>query len=564
MSALFSRRHPSRWLTSSGWIVLISCVGFLVLWPLVALEWQALGHGLDDFRTVYLRPGIASIFVNTVILALSTTVFALIAGTGLAWCAVHLPPRARSMLAVLPMLPLVVPAVAGITGWVFLASPRVGYLNEALRLLPMFAGRSQGPLDVFTPVGIIFVSGLLLTSFMYLFVYNGLGNISLDYEAAAAIAGASPIRSFLTVTLPLLRPSVVYGAAITLMLSLGQFAAPLLLGTNAKFDVLTTTLFNMLQVYPPPYGQAAALGLPLLVAGAAVLVAQRRIIGDLQKYRLLPRSAASDRGSPLAVIVVVLYATIAVLLPIAALTYVALSPYWIGEVTLRLLTLQQVRDALFENPYLRSAIANSLEAVALTVVIVLPVSYFIAKYLAGRSRAPKTATRALDLFVLLPFGTPAVLYGFALLFAYTRPPFVLYGTLGIIIVAFATVMIPYGVRLQLATLLALGEDPWSAASVCGASPLRVFRTITLPLLRRGTSAAAAIMFVLLFQEFGVSLMVRSPGTQVIGSVLYDQYASGIYPTVSVLALVMVAISTLGVLIVLVGGGADNLTRRTVP
>jgi iron(III) transport system permease protein len=164
------------------------------------------------------------------------------------------------------------------------------------------------------------------------------------------------------------------------------------------------------------------------------------------------------------------------------------------------------------------------------------------------------------MLLLLPYGTPAVLFGFALLFAYTRQPLVLYGTLAIMIVAFATIMIPYAARLQLATLLSLGEEPWEAAKVSGAGPVRSFYTVTIPLMRRGASAAAAIIAVLLFQEFGVSLMVRSANVQVIGTVLYDQYNGGAYPAVAVLALIMVFITAIGVGVVLFVGGSDALSR----
>jgi iron(III) transport system permease protein len=455
-----------------------------------------------------------------------------------------------------------VPAVAAVTGWAFLLSPKVGYLNELLRLLPPLAGRTDGPFDIYSFPGIVFVTGLILTSFMYLFAHNGLRTTGGEYEDAAAVSGASPARTFLTITLPQLRPSLVYGTGITFMLSLGQFAAPLLLGGPAHFDVLTTRMFSLLQGYPVPFGQAAALGAPLLAAGAVVLLAQRVLIGDVRRYVTAGgRLTHSPRQpSSLAAIVVGVYAALAVVLPLLALIYVALSPYWSGKLAFDKLSLRNFQRVLVDNPYLSGALVTSVESIAVTIIIVLPVGYLLARFLAGRREAPQTVIRLLDLLVLLPYGTPAVLFGFALLFAYTRPPFVLYGTTTIIVVAYATIMVPYATRLQLATLMSLGEEPWEAARVSGAGPLRLLWSVTIPLMRRGASAAGAVIAVLLFQEFGVSLMVRSANVQVVGSVLYDQYEGGLYPFVAVLALAMVAITAAGVAVVMLVGGADALSR----
>jgi iron(III) transport system permease protein len=542
------------------WGPLLLLLGYAILWPLISLETQA-SSGLRDYVAAYTAPGTIRMLQTTVALAVLATTFAFFAGLALAWASTRLPRRVAPVLQILPMTPLLIPAVAGVTGWAFLLSPRVGYLNEVLRMLPPLRGNLEGPFNAYSFGGVVFVSGLLLTSFMYLFLYNGLQAGSGALDEAAAVSGASPLRTFLTVTLPQLRPSIVYGVGITLLLGLGQFAAPLLLGVPGNVEVLTTRIFGLLQAYPIPFGQAAALGAPLLVSGMLILIAQRVAIGDMRRYSFIGgRTFAQPRPAAWwSVPVVGVYGLLAVVLPLLALTYVALSPYWTGTIRFDRLTLRNVVQ-LGANEHLSSAIFNSLVSAGLTLLIVLPVGYLVARFLAGRAEAPRTVVRALDLLALLPYGTPAILFGFSLLFAYTRPPFILYGSYALIIVAFATIMVPYSVRLQLATLLAAGEEPWEAARVSGASPLRVFMTVTIPLMRRGVASAAAIIFVLLFQEFGVALTVRTSSIQVVGTVLYDVYTAGTYPSVAVLALAMVSITAVGVGFALSIGGGDALAR----
>ena len=78
----------------------------------------------------------------------------------------------------LPILPIVVPAVAAVTGWAFLLSPRPGYLNALLRNLPWWNHLEEGPVDIYTLPWIVIITGFGLTAFVYLFVSAGFANIN--------------------------------------------------------------------------------------------------------------------------------------------------------------------------------------------------------------------------------------------------------------------------------------------------------------------------------------------------------------------------------------------------
>jgi len=545
---------------SAQWLPLLAVVCFLVIWPLLALEAHSFSDGLRSYRAAFSTPGIWRSIWLTFALAIADVVFAAVVGTVLAWFALHLPRRLQAVGAVVPLIPLLVPSVAAVTGWIFLLSPRAGYLNSTLRALSD-SSQAAGPFDVYTFSGIVFVTGLIFSSFMYVFVYNGLRTTGAEYEEAAAVSGASPLRSFLTVTLPQLRPSLTYGAGIVFMLALGQFSGPVLLGGPAKLDVLTTRMFSLLESYPIPFGEVAALGAPLLAAGLLVVLLQRWFIGDLRRYQTVGGRVQRVARKPTswAALWIALFALFAVLLPVLALIYTALSPFWSARMGLDRLTLNNF-VAVFANRNLVNAITTSILASFVTIVIVLPVGYWAARILAARTRAPSLAMRTLDLVLLLPYAVPATLFGFALLFAYVRPPFSLYGTQTIIVVAYVTIMLPYAVRLLLAGLISHGPEAWEASAISGAGPMRTFVRVTIPLMRGSAIVAAAMIFILLFQEFAVSLLVRSATVQVVGSVLYDQYVGGSYPGVAVLALIMVVITAVGVGVMLAAGGTDIMRR----
>ena len=181
---------------------------------------------------------------------------AMVLGTLLAFAASRLPAK-LGFLRVIPILPIVMPAIANIVGWAFLLSPGPGYLNVLLRKLPWWSGADTGPIDVYTVPWIILLTAFGLTSFVYLFVGAGMQNISSEHLEAAQVGGSSTLGVFFRIVLPLLRPSLIYGGGIALLLGLGQFTGPLLLGQNSGVKVLTTEMYRRASESPSDFAAAA-------------------------------------------------------------------------------------------------------------------------------------------------------------------------------------------------------------------------------------------------------------------------------------------------------------------
>jgi iron(III) transport system permease protein len=107
-------------------------------------------------------------------------------------------------------------------------------------------------------------------------------------------------------------------------------------------------------------------------------------------------------------------------------------------------------------------------------------------------------------------------------------------------------------------MVALGDAYLEASRASGASALRTNVKIVLPLLRSSIGGAGALMFVLLTHEFAASLLVRSATTNVMGTVLFDYYANGSYPRVAAIALIMTAVTAVGVTVAILVGGSKSL------
>ncbi len=553
-----SRLSPLRALANwAGVLAFVAALCYLVILPLVRLQVNAFSDGARGYRIGYTDPAFGKTLAYTVGLALGSLAIALVLGTLLAWAATRLPRRLR-VLRILPIFPIIVPAVASVVGWSFLFSPRPGYVNALLRNLPWWSDLKQGPVDIYTLPWIIIITGFGLTAFVYLFVSAGFQNISSEHVEAAQVAGSSQWGVFFRVTLPLLRPTLIYGGGVALLLGLGQFTGPLLLGRNSGIEVITTDIYRQMSASPIEYGAAAALGSPLLLFGILVVLVQKVLLGDQRRFVTHGGKAfrSEARPSVIGAASIIGYSFVATVLPVIGLVIVALSRFWSAKIDTDHFSLQSFRT-IFAESSVTQAIFNSVTISLLAVAICLPVGY-VASSILLRGRRFGVLRTILDYVVSMPLGIPAVVFGAGFLLTYTKAPFVLYGTNWVIVLVYITLMLPFAVRMQTSAMLALGSNYTEAARVSGSGVIGTSLKVELPLMRSALGGAAALMFVLLTHEFAASLLVRASTTQVMGTILYDQYSNGTYPLVAAIALVMTAVTAIGVTAAMLVGGSDAL------
>lgn len=521
-------------------------MAILVAFPIGRLVVLSLQGGGENITAALQTPGIAGTLRNTLVLALLSLVIAIALGTLLAWLASRLPAK-RQWASTLPILPIVLPPIAGISAWAFLLAPRAGLINQWIRELPMFAEtdlRAGGPINVYSFGWVVVLTGLYLTSFMYVFLRAGLARIGNDVFEAARSNGASPAKAFFTIVLPMLRPSLVFGSATCLLLGLSQFTAPLLLGSKEDIRVLTTDVYFNMTVQR--YGTAAALSMPLLALGIVLVLAQRGLLGNGKRFATDVGKGVQGNARPSrwAAPALMVYGGVVVVVPIIALVVVALSPVWTGEVNPGDFTLRNFELTL-GSANAQRAIQTSLVSSLVGVLVAVPIGYLAAE-VVYRRRGGRLLAGVVDFLVGLPIGVPAVVFGLGFLYVYSQPGIQLYGTFWILILLYLTLMLPYSVRLQLAARISMGDSYEAAARTCGAGRLRTHVLVLIPMMRGSIAGAAALMFVLLSHEFSASIFVRSVRRQVMGTQLYDYWSTGSATQVAVMGLTMCLITAIGV------------------
>jgi iron(III) transport system permease protein len=168
----------------------------------------------------------------------------------------------------------------------------------------------------------------------------------------------------------------------------------------------------------------------------------------------------------------------------------------------------------------------------------------IAAWIVVRSNIP--GRKILDLLSFAPLVIPGLVLGLSLQFVYLRVPIAIYGTIWILLVAYCTRYMPYGMRYAVTSMQQISSELEESAAVSGASWWKIFRRVLLPLLMPGLLAGWIYIFVVSFRELSSSILLYSSGNEILSILIWEQFENGKFTTLAALGVVMV-----GMLMVLV-------------
>jgi iron(III) transport system permease protein len=256
----------------------------------------------------------------------------------------------------------------------------------------------------------------------------------------------------------------------------------------------------------------------------------RPTIIDLGKWRYVAAIAAC------------LILFLIVLLPFAVLLYTSLITYVHvpGAKTLDLLTLEHYQANLSGTRTYR-ALKNSLFLAVVGATLCMLVASLTSYITAKTKRAGRGIIEALT---FIPWAFPGTALALGLLWTYVYIPLPIYGTIWILMIAYITRFLPYGLRAMTSTIVQIHDELEDASKVCGAGFMATFRRILLPLMRPGFVAGWILLATIYLREFSTSVFLYSPGSEPIGPLLYHFYVDGNYGPMCSLAILVSIISTL--------------------
>lgn len=503
------------------------------------------------------EPGVLLLLRNTTLLVLGGGIVAVVFGAILAWLVVRTDARIPFISHLLPLLPFLLPAIVGIIGWTVLLAPGSGFLNVFFRWILSFVGLelTEGPIDIYSWGGLIFVYGLYMMPFTFLLVAAGLEQMDSQLEEQARVSGAGLLKTLWTVTIPSVGAHLGAAMLLTIWFGFAFFSGPAILGTRAKIPVLSVRIVDLLTfTFPPQTGVAVGLSGFMLVAVAVAWYMQTRLLRGSRFATVGGRGKASTielgRWRWLGKSVVIGYVVMTCVLPVLALLWLAVRGFWSAELTLEGLSLNQFRDVLFRDPFTSRALMNSAQLAVVGATIGMLCAAIIARYV---QTSTTWAGRWIDALVKVSAPVPSVVLAVGFLLAFGGPPFYLIGTFLMMLGAYVTHFIPQATVSADAAAAQVGKELSEASHISGGGDARTFFRISLPLMLPGLMAGWALLFLWMLGEFNASVILASVSNPVIGFQIYSLYQQGFYGRLAALSIVLLAVNAIVVSLVFVLG-----------
>lgn len=514
-----ARRRPPIWL----WLPAL-VIGVLVLLPLVYLVVRA-SEGGDAAWLVIARPKTIQVVLNTVALVGSVAVSTVVIAVPLAWLTTRTDLPGRRFWATVSALPLVIPSYVGALVFVAALGPR---------------GMLQGWLEPFGIDRLPSIYGfwgawLALTLFTYPYTYLSVRaacrGLDPGLEEAARGLGLTATQTFFRVTLPQLRPAIGAGALLVALYTLSDFGVVSLL----RFDAFTRAIYVQ---YQTAFDRSAAAALALLLVAFAVtlLLIEVRVRGKATLYRVSSGSARQAKPVALgrwkypAVGFCASVALLALGLPLVVLGY------WL------------VRSLIERDPgqYVLSAAVTSLTLGAWTALLAaaaaIPLAILAVRYPGWLGTLAERSS-------YLGFALPGIVLAIAFVALGVRTPW--YQTLPLLILACTVRFLPQAIGSTRLSLLQVSPRLEEAARGLGRTLPRVFWEVTLPLVRPGMLAGAALVLLTTMKELPVTLLLLPVGERTLPTLIWTAAGDTRYGEAALPALLLIAASAVPTLLLAV-------------
>ena len=534
-------------------LLILAIVAFLLLFnvfPMAYLVVRALFKdgvlSLDAFERIYTYPLNWNALRNTLVTAGLSMVFGVMIAFPLAWLVGRTDLYGRRFFRTLFVMTYMVPPYVGAMAWLRLLNPRVGTLNVFLRDL---LGLAANPFDIYTLGGLVWVLTTFYYPYAFITISRAMEKMDPSLEEASKISGAGPLRTVLTVTLPLMMPSIVAAGLLVFVSAASCYGIPSIIGAAApgQIDTVTTRIIDYVHVGSADgLSDATALAVSLMIIANLVLYVSTFVCGRRQHITVSGKSTRPNvvelgRWRWPLTILVALFALVVVALPFASVAATSFmrnlgKPFGPDNFTTRYWHVLLTRKGILDTAK-NSLIAASVAATA-GMVISCVMAWLLTRTQARGRRVP-------DFLITVGSGTPSVVIALALIMTMSgRFGIDIYNTLTIMIVAYMVKYLLMGMRTVVSAMAQIHPSLEEASLISGASWQRGFRDVTLPLIAPSVVAGWFLIFMPSFYELTMSTLLYSTDTKTIGYELFTYQTYHSQQTASAIAtgiLVMVVV-----------------------
>ena len=534
---LFGLSAATRFDAQTCVLIIVSVItGYLVLPPLysvlqTSLFTTKLTGELDEFTLRYYEELFRELqvlgpFLNTVYFSIGSALFATIIGGVVAWVVTRTDTPLRGLGYFTAFASFGTPFILYTIGWLLLLG-KAGPVNYWLRTL---LNQSGPVLNVYSLWGMVLIESFLWSPFVFLMLAASFRSMDPSLEEASAACGARLWQTLRRVSLRLMLPAFFSVILLIFIRSFESFEIPALVGLPGDIRVLTTSIYLDSQRMPPTYGRAGAFSVLLMLVVAATLYLYFRVTREGDKFHTVTgkgyRPTVIQLGGwrYVTAALLLLYSFVLLVLPFLIVLWASLLPFYMQPSleAFSLFTLKNFITAI-HFPKITDSIKNSVLLGLGSATVVMLLTTFASWILV---RTKLRGRWLLDLLTTLPLLFPGIVMGLAIMRFYLLVPIPIYGTLWILLVAFITRYIPYGIRYTHSGLLQLHRELEEAAYTSGASWSNAMRRITLPLLTPSFLGGWVFVFLLSAKELSMSILLAGPQTPVVSVAIFELWENG--------------------------------------
>ncbi|HTM08954.1 MAG TPA: iron ABC transporter permease [Verrucomicrobiae bacterium] len=534
-------------------LILLGC-SLLVLYlagvPLVMLLYGSIrtapigepgaAYTIDNYIKAYFDREFYLLFWNSLKYASGTCLLSFLIGTYLAWVNERTNTPFKKLFVVMALIPFIIPGILSTIAWILLLSPKIGLINLVVRGVLRL---ESSPFNIYSMGGMVWAEAIHLYPLVFLLMAASFRNMDTSLEEAALTAGSSTFTTLRRVTLPLMRPAMFGVMLVMFVRGIEAFEVPALIGVPAKISVFTTKIFLAIHQFPSDFGLAGAYAVTLLViSGAGVLIYQKMTRKE-ERFATVTGKGYRPRVIDLGPWKWVTFGTsfliflLAVILPVFILLWSSFIPFY-GIPSMELLSKLTLANYhyVLTYPLALTAFKNSFYLSVASATTVMLLTSVIA-WITVKSKIP--GRLFLDNLAFIPIAMPGIVLGVSLIWVYLTLPIPIYGTIWVLLLAYVTKFMPYGIRTASASMIQINKELEEASLASGGTWFQTFRKILLPLLMPGFVAGWIYISIISLRELSTSILLYSYNSTVLSIMAFDLWEGGQYTYVCALGVLMV-------------------------
>ncbi|MBS6864695.1 MAG: ABC transporter permease [Ruthenibacterium sp.] len=503
-------------------LAILGCYLLFLIYPMFNLLRQSVFNGetgaftLEYFQKFFGKSYYFSTLWNSFKVSVAATVITLVIGVPLAYVYNMYYIKGRGFLQIIIILCSMSAPFIGAYSWILLLG-NSGLIRKTIKSL---LGVTLPSIYGFN--GILLVLSLQLFPLVFLYVSGAMKNIDNSLLEASENMGCKGVRRFFKVILPLCMPTILAATLLVFMRAFADFGTPLLIGQG--YRTFPVEIYNAFfsETAGGDYGFACATSVIAILITTVVFLVQKHTSNrfSFTMSALHPIERKKAKGPFNVLIHVFAYGVVGVaFMPQLYILYESFRKTS-GKAFVPGYSLESYRSAF---QVAGSAIKNTfvIGLSALAVIILLAV---LVAYLVVRRR--NTANNVIDIMSMLPYIIPGSVVGIALIMAFNQKPLILTGTMIIMVIALVIRRLPYTIRSSVATLQQIPITVEEAAISLGASKVKTFFLVTVPMMANGIISGAILSWVTIITELSTAICLYTVRTQTLTLAIYVYVSRG--------------------------------------